>query len=106
MARNGKMMAHPAPMMADPMYQPLTEACIPCLEDDGLWYTAQRVRLGETVYPYEIEEALEHSDKHYQGKHPTMQAVPPIRNSAGTNSVAAMMSEGCPPNTGRRYDKV
>lgn len=92
-----------------PAYEPprvLDQACVPCLEDQGLWYLAQQVRMGKTVYEYEVEETMEHVSAHERAEHPTMQAVPPIRSSSGTNSLGSMMSEGCPPNTGRRYDEV
>lgn len=102
MARRKMMMpAYPAPM------EPMKAACVPCLEDSGLWYFAERVRSGEEVYEYEVKHALdahERNEPYETGNHPGV--IGPIRNSAGTNSVAAMMSEGCPPNTGRVYDEV
>lgn len=98
-----KPYANPVPMTMPEEYRVPSVAE---LENRGLWYTAQKVRNGEEVYPYEYMEAEEHASAHYRGKHPTMQAVPPIRSSSGTNSVASMMSEGCPPNTGRRYKEV
>lgn len=98
MARNSRTM--PPDLM--PM-EPMKADCVPCLEDVGLWYFAQKVRMGENVYEYDVEEALEPS--HY-GPQNNQTVLPPIRNAAGTNSVAAMISEGCPPNTGRHYEKV
>lgn len=93
-------------MLAVPMnpVEPLKADCVPCLEDAGLWYFAQKVRMGHDVYDYEVREALE--PRHYGGPENNQAVLPPIRNAAGTNSVAAMMSEGCPPNTGRTYDEV
>ena len=89
-----------APMRAD---------CIPCLEDAGLWYFAERVRGGAEVYEYEVKDVLDQAerDQRLGYSEPVYPGViGPIRNSVGTNSVAAMMSEGCPPNTGRDYEEV
>lgn len=101
-------MALAAPMM--PM-EPLKADCIDCLEDAGLWYYAQKVRMGGTVYEYEVKHAIEEGLQmnrpcEYGGHGNVGQLVlDPIRNNAGTNSLGAMMSEGCPPNTGRHYHK-
>jgi hypothetical protein len=104
-------MARKKPMMMEspidmPM-EPMKADCIPCLEDAGLWYFAQKVRNGDMVYEYEVKHAIDAHGRgeHYDhGNHPGV--VGPIRNSAQTNSLAAMMSEGCPPNTGRDYEEV
>lgn len=104
MARRKMMMPTVAPAYPE---EPLKADCVPCLEDAGLWYFAEKVRGGEPVYEYDVKYALdehERNEPYETGNHPGV--IGPIRNSAGTNSVAAMMSEGCPPNTGRVYDEV
>lgn len=99
-------------MMAVPSYppapvEPLKADCVPCLEDAGLWYFAEKVRIGEPVYEYDVSYALDAHERAEGGERNNQAGVVgPIRNSAGTNSVAAMMSEGCPPNTGRTYNEV
>lgn len=102
MARNRRGM--PVGAMAVPeMPGPLDAECVPCLENNGMWYFAAQVRMGERVEVYEVEQAY---NPHHYGPQNNSTVLPPIRNAAGTNSVYAMMSEGCPPNTGRFYEKV
>lgn len=96
-----------SPLFDVPM-MPMSVECVECLEDNGLWYYAQRVRHGEPVYEYEVRAAIEGGlQMNRPGTGPVGQLVlPPIVNSAHTNSLAAMMSEGYPPNTGRHYEDV
>lgn len=106
MARN-RMMPVPAYPM-EPM-EPMKADCIPCLEDAGLWYFASKVRAGMPVYEYEVGDAIEmaeHGDPYNKYSVCNPGVIGPIRNSVGTDSVAAMVSEGCPPNTGRDYEEV
>lgn len=89
---------------------PLEVDCIPCLENMGLWLFAARLRAGERVWQYEVDAALAeagHSHEAYpHGHSPFPGAIGPIRDSVGVDSLNSMMSEGCPPNTGRRYEEV
>lgn len=106
MARYPK--ALPAPMFPE---QPLKAECAECLEDQGLWYYAQKVRMGAEVYEYEVKAAVDQGLQmnrppgHYGGRSVGQLVLDPVSNSVGTNSLGAMMSEGCPPNTGRHYHK-
>jgi hypothetical protein len=97
--------------MFEPM-EPLKADCIECLEDQGMWYFAQKVRMGGTVYEYEVRDVMERGlamnrpPESYGSKAVGQLVLDPIVNSAGTNSLGAMMSEGYPPNTGRHYEKA
>lgn len=105
MARNRAM-----PMEVPEAMEPLHATCVECLEDNGLWYYAQKVRMGGEVYEYEVKNAVEQGlqmnrpPSHYKGSVGQL-VLDPVSNSVGTNSLGAMMSEGCPPNTGRHYHK-
>lgn len=103
MARRPRAMQVVEMPVSPEMPMPLDAECIPCLENNGMWYFAEKVRAGDVVSTYEVEEALENQS---YGPQNNQTVLPPIRNTAGTNSVYAMMSEGCPPNTGRHYYKV
>jgi len=104
MARNrGRIQETMMPAMPE-MPMKLDAECIPCLENNGMWYFAQHVRVGDHVSTYDVEMALRPDE--YQRFRNNQTVLQPIRNAAGTNSVQAMISEGCPPNTGRHYEKV
>lgn len=102
MARVTKVAA-PMPVMAE---QPLEVDCIPCLEDMGLWKFAQKIRAGEHVYQYDIDMAMQEGYHGYPENQVWPGAIGPIRDSMGVTSLGSMMSEGCPPNTGRHYEEV
>lgn len=105
-------MARTKPMMAVPMNgaEQLDYECIPCLEDEGLWDFAAKVRCGERVWLWQVNVAFAEAGEKYGFYSPLHSPFPgtlrPVRDSLGIESLNSMMSEWCPPNTGRDYEEV